>query len=74
MGVVIQFPDRKKLLLMELQEELKMHEEEIQLCLDDLESINEHIVELTTAYEELLKLLCNLQGIPLPEERFNDKG
>lgn len=58
---------------MELQEELKMHEEEIQLCLDDLESINEHIVELTTAYEELLKLLCNLQGIPLPEERFNDK-
>jgi|ETNmetMinimDraft_22_1059887.scaffolds.fasta_scaffold98480_4 prefoldin subunit 5 len=73
MGVVIQFPDRKKLLLMELQEELKMHEEEIQLCLDDLESINEHIVELTTAYEELLKLLCNLQGIPLPEERFNDK-
>ena len=73
MGAVIQFPDRKKLLLMELQEELKMHEEEIQLCLDDLESINEHIVELTTAYEELLKLLCNLQGIPLPEERFNDK-
>lgn len=73
MGTVIQFPDRKKLLLMELQEELKMHEEEIQLCLDDLESINEHIVELTTAYEELLKLLCNLQGIPLPEERFNDK-
>ena len=73
MGVVIQFPDRKKLLLMELQEELKIHEEEIQLCLDDLESINEHIVELTTAYEELLKLLCNLQGIPLPEERFNDK-
>ena len=73
MGVVVQFPDRKKLLLMELQEELKMHEEEIQLCLDDLESINEHIVELTTAYEELLKLLCNLQGIPLPEERFNDK-
>ena len=73
MGVVIQFPDRKKLLIMELQEELKMHEEEIQLCLDDLESINEHIVELTTAYEELLKLLCNLQGIPLPEERFNDK-
>ena len=73
MGVVIQFPDRKKLLLMDLQEELKMHEEEIQLCLDDLESINEHIVELTTAYEELLKLLCNLQGIPLPEERFNDK-
>lgn len=70
MGVVIQFPDRKKLLLMELQEELKMHEEEIQLCLDDLESINEHIVELTTAYEELLKLLCNLQGIPLPEERL----
>ena len=72
MGTVIQFPDRKKLQLLELQEELKVQEEEIQMCLDDLQDLNEHIVELTMEYETLLKHLCKLQGIKLPEERFND--
>ena len=72
MGTVIQFPDRKKLKLIELQEELKVQEEEIQMCLDDLEDLNEHIVELTMEYETLLNHLCKLQGIKLPEERFND--
>ena len=72
MGIVIQFPDRKKLQLRELQEELKVQEEEIQMCLDDLQDLNEHIVELTMEYETLLNHLCKLQGIKLPEERFND--
>jgi hypothetical protein len=72
MGIVIQFPDRKKLQLLELQEELKVQEEEIQMCLDDLQDLNEHIVELTMEYETLLNHLCKLQGIKLPEERFND--
>ena len=72
MGTVIQFPDRKKLQLLELQEELKVQEEEIQMCLDDLQDLNEHIVELTREYETLLNHLCKLQGIKLPEERFND--
>lgn len=72
MGTVIQFPDRKKLQLLELQEELKVQEEEIQMCLDDLQDLNEHIVELTMEYETLLNHLCKLQGIKLPEERFND--
>ena len=72
MGTVIQFPDKKKLKLIELQEELKVQEEEIQMCLDDLEDLNEHIVELTMEYETLLNHLCKLQGIKLPEERFND--
>tara|TARA_A200000159_G_C7008227_1_gene208595 strand:- start:113 stop:331 length:219 start_codon:yes stop_codon:yes gene_type:complete len=72
MGTVIQFPDRKKLKLIELQEELKVQEEEIQMCLDDLEDLNEHIVELTMEYETLLNHLCKLQGIELPEEKFND--
>ena len=72
MWTVIQFPDRKKLQLLELQEELKVQEEEIQMCLDDLQDLNEHIVELTMEYETLLNHLCKLQGIKLPEERFND--
>ena len=72
MGTVIQFPDRKKLQLLELQEELKVQEEEIQMCLDDLQDLNEHIVELTMEYETLLNHLCKLQRIKLPEERFND--
>ena len=72
MGTVIQFPDRKKLQLLELQEELKVQEEEIQMCLDDLQDLNEHIVELTMEYETLLNHLCKLQGIKWPEERFND--
>ena len=63
MGIVIQFPDRKKLQLLELQEELKVQEEEIQMCLDDLQDLNEHIVELTMEYETLLNHLCKLQGI-----------
>ena len=72
MGTVIQFPDRKKLQLLELQEELKVQEEEIQMCLDDLQDLNEHIVELTMEYETLLNHLGKLQGIKLPWERFND--
>ncbi len=68
MGKLLQFPDRKKLEIIELQEELKVHEEEIQMCLDDLESLNEHIVELTNDYELLLNQLCTIQGIELPKE------
>lgn len=38
------------------------------MCLDDLQMLNEHIVELTIEYETMLKKLCELQGIQLPEE------
>jgi prefoldin subunit 5 len=51
-----------------LVEELQIYEEEIQMCLDDLQDLNEHIVELTAEYEQLLNKLCKLQGITLPEE------
>ena len=66
MGKVIQFP-----LITEatrLVEELQVQEEEIKLCLDDLQSLNEHIVELTMEYEELLNRLCTINNIKLPEE------
>jgi len=66
MGKVIQFP-----LITEatrLVEELQVQEEEIKMCLDDLQSLNEHIVELTMEYEELLNRLCTINNIKLPEQ------
>ena len=67
MGKVIQFP-----LITEatrLVEELQAQEEEIKMCLDDLQSLNEHILELTIEYEELLNRLCTINNIELPQEK-----
>ena len=65
-GKILQFPVRNE--STRLVEELRQHEEEIQMCLDDLQMLNEHIVELTIEYELILTRLCELQGIDLPEE------
>ncbi len=46
---------------------LRHQEEEIRMCLDDIESLNEHIVELTAEYEMLLDRLCELSNIPTGE-------
>ena len=69
MGKVIQFPtitegDKIKV-------ELRKHEEEIKLCLDDLQNLNEHIVELTLEYELMLNRLCEIYGIDM-EDYTND--
>ena len=67
MGKVIQFP-----LITEatrLVEELQAQEEEIKMCLDDLQSLNEHILELTMEYKELLNRLCTINNIELPKEK-----
>ena len=66
MGKIIQFPTRNE--STRLVEELEIYEEEIQMCLTDLQDLNEHIVELTAEYEHLLNKLCTIQGIKLPEE------
>jgi len=50
-------------------EELQAQEEEIKMCLDDLQSLNEHILELTMEYEELLNRLCTINNIELPQEK-----
>ena len=67
MGKVIPFPTRNE--STRIVEELKVYEEEIQLCLDDLQDLNEHVVELTIEYETLLNRLCELQGIKLEGEK-----
>ena len=46
-----------------LVQDLALQEEEIKMCLDDLEALNEHIVDLTAEYEMLLNRLCELQHI-----------
>lgn len=66
MGKVIPFPTKTE--ADKLKTQLRMHEEEIKMCLDDLESINGHIVELTIEYENMLRRMCELYGVPLPEE------
>lgn len=69
MGNLIQFPmhrtEKHKII-----EELKVQEEEIKMCLDDIEALNDHIVDLTAEYEMLLNRLCELQQIG----EVNDKG
>lgn len=70
MGKIIQFP-----LITEatrIVEELQVQEEEIKMCLDDLQYLNEHIVELTMEYEELLNRLCTINNIKLPEQGDNN--
>lgn len=51
-----------------LVQNLKVQEEEIKMCLDDLEALNEHIVELTAEYEILLNRVCELNQIKLEGE------
>ena len=67
MGKLIKFPlhrtEKHKLL-----SDLALQEEEIKLCLDDIEALNDHIVELTAEYEMLLNRLCELQQIELGEK------
>jgi len=65
-GKVIKFP-LERTELNRLITNPKAQEEEIKLCLDDLEALNEHIVELTAEYEMLLNRVCELNQIKLGE-------
>tara|TARA_A200000159_G_scaffold121035_1_gene115225 strand:- start:56 stop:268 length:213 start_codon:yes stop_codon:yes gene_type:complete len=67
MGTVIRFPIERTE-MQRLVQDLKVQEEEIKLCLDDLEALNEHIVELTAEYELLLNRVCELNQIKLEGE------
>ncbi len=64
MGDVIRFP-MERTEMQRLVNDLRHQEEEIKLCLDDLEALNEHIVELTAEYEMLLNRVCELNQIKL---------
>ena len=68
MGKVIEFPTVTE--ANKLVKELKAQEEEIKMCLDDLQAMNELIVDLTHEYEAILTRLCEINGVQLPEELF----
>jgi len=71
-GKVIRFPIERT----EIQRiigELRQQEEEIKLCLDDLEALNEHIVELTAEYEMLLNRVCELNQINLEGDEDEER-
>ena len=63
MGKIIQFPTITE--GDQIKVELRKHEQEIKLCLDDLQNLNEHIVELTIEYELMLNRLCEIYGIDM---------
>ena len=71
-GKVIRFPIERTE-IQRIVRELRLQEEEIKLCLDDLEALNEHIVELTAEYELLLNRVCELNQINLVGESDEER-
>ena len=61
MAKVIKFPTKKEKSLQEQQmvlaEELAILEEELRVALEELDALNEDIIILTNAYEEILTKL-----------------
>ena len=71
-GNIIRFPIERTE-IQRIVRELRQQEEEIKLCLDDLEALNEHIVELTAEYELLLNRVCELNQINLEGESDEER-
>jgi len=71
-GNIIRFPIERTE-IQRLVRDLRHQEEEIKLCLDDLEALNEHIVELTSEYESLLNRVCELNQINLKGESDEER-
>ena len=61
---VIPFPTLKESQV--LREDMGKLEKDISSNLDKLQEINEEIVSLTVAYEDMLYRLCEIRGVQLP--------
>jgi|TARA_B110000914_G_C15100786_1_gene281570 hypothetical protein len=61
---VIPFPTLRE--GQKLREEMGVLEEQIKENLDQLQGINEEIINLTVAYEDMLYRLCEITGVQLP--------
>ena len=64
MGKIIQFPTVKE--ADKLRKDMTELEGIIKNNLDQLQDINEEIIQLTVAYEEMLYKLCDLTGVEIP--------
>ena len=65
MGKVIQFPLNRPADM--VKKELDSVADEISLCMQDIDDLNSHVLELMVGYEQLLNRLCELEGISLDE-------
>ena len=65
MGKVIQFPLNRPADM--VMKELDSVADEISLCMQDIDDLNSHVLELMVGYEQLLNRLCELEGISLDE-------
>ena len=61
---IIQFPTVKE--GEQLREAMAELETDIKTRLDELQVINEEVIQLTVAYEEMLYRLCEITGVELP--------
>ena len=64
MGKIIQLPTVKE--GEQLREAMAELETDIKTRLDELQVINEEVIQLTVAYEEMLYRLCEITGVELP--------
>lgn len=64
MATILQFPTVRE--GEALRKEMEELEEQIKENLDQLQLINEEIINLTLAYEDMLYKLCEITGVVLP--------
>ena len=64
MAKIIQFPTVKE--GEQLREAMTELVNDIKGRLDELQVINEEVIQLTVAYEEMLYRLCEITGVELP--------
>ena len=64
MAKIIQFPTVKE--GEQLRAAMTELENDIKGRLDELQVINEEVIQLTVAYEEMLYRLCEITGVELP--------
>jgi hypothetical protein len=64
MSNIIKFPTVKE--GEQLRKQMTELETDIKDRLDELQVINEEVIQLTVAYEEMLYRLCEITGVELP--------
>ena len=64
MAKILQFPTVKE--GEQLRKQMAQLETDIKERLDELQVINEEVIQLTVAYEEMRYRLCEITGVELP--------
>lgn len=72
MTKVIDFPTNLE--AKRLRKEMEEMEQDIKAHLEDLQILNEEVVTLTVAYEDMLRRLCDITGVELPPDFAHYSG